>query len=55
RVEDIADFLSFCSEEIQQKAKCQLLMLDSRNGNIYQFLEYIAKGIANISQQKNLR
>jgi len=54
-VEDIADFLSFCSEEIQQKAKRQLLELDSRNGNVYQFLECIARGIANISQQKDLR
>lgn len=53
-VEDIAEFLSFCSEEIQQKVKRQLLTLDSQNGSIYQFLESIAKGIANISQQKNL-
>ena len=54
-VEDIAEFLSYCSKEIQQKVKLELLRLDHQYTSIYNFLKSIAKGIVNINQPSNLR
>lgn len=44
-IEVIQEYLSFCSEEVQNKIKTELVKADFCNMNILKCLEHIAKGI----------
>ena len=46
-IETIAEFLSFCYDEFQQRVKTKLLSFDYDTHKIYYFLEFIAVGILN--------
>ena len=47
-IEVIQEYLSFCSEEVQEKFEFKVVELDFCNMNIATFLEFIAKGIEKV-------
>ena len=47
----VIEFLGKIPQKIQQKIKSKIVLIDFKNGNILDFLEYIGKGITRQKEQ----